>query len=187
MMGHDIHTEYDSKNSVTKKSCNKTLPGTLTYFFCGKVLLHTVLKVLLHSKSFNIAFACLDKLGVYGKTPNLTPSTLFDAHNSQLQVPIVRYINNLGHILMFFLVYQMETTSGKWVICESIMTHIKLNGQVKNNIIVVACNTGLRSSIRKNQISYHHSTTFCRNSLVKLDQLRGKSEIGCVIPLIIED
>ena len=51
-------------------------------------------KSSISSSILRTAFARLDDLGVYGRTPSLKPFALFDAHDSRLQVPFLRYIND---------------------------------------------------------------------------------------------
>ena len=63
------------------------------------------------SEILTAAFRRLDNLNMYRRTPTLNPFALFDAHDSRLQVPFLRYIN---------------TPASRWVFCIGLPngTHI---------------------------------------------------------------
>ena len=59
------------------------------------------------------AFKRLDDLGVYQRTSNLKPFALFDAHDSRLQVPFLRYINTPPHRWIFCIGLPDGTHTGQ--------------------------------------------------------------------------
>ena len=56
------------------------------------------------SKILAAVFKRLGDLKIYRHTPTLTPCALFDAHNSRLQVPFLRYINTPASRIIFIRV-----------------------------------------------------------------------------------
>ena len=100
-MSHDIMVEYDETVSVTENSgVGKAFPGGPTCMFRGKTIPALITcspKGSISSYILRTAFQRLDDLGVYERTPSLKPFALFDAHDSRLQVPFLRYINDPTH------------------------------------------------------------------------------------------
>ena len=115
-MGIDIRAEYDSAKDVRRNSGpGKVFPGAPSCQFRGKNILDFVVMIpkgLITSQILALAFQCLVDLGIYDQTnPEIhpmrtgvnvitimTPMVLFDAHNSRLQVPFLRYINNPAYL-----------------------------------------------------------------------------------------
>ena len=100
-MGHDIRALFDETKPIAANSGpGKTFPGDPSCTFRGKVvpaLITSSKKGSITSDILKAAFQRLDELGVYTRTPFLNPFALFDAHDSRLQVPFLRYINSPLH------------------------------------------------------------------------------------------
>ena len=100
-MGHTIHVPFNELASITENSGpGKTFPGGPLCTFCGKVipaLITCSKKGSITPDIIKHAFKRLDQLGIYTHTPELTPFTLSDTHDSRLQVPFLRYINEPPH------------------------------------------------------------------------------------------
>ena len=73
-------------------------------------------------------FKRLDDLGVYQRTPILTPFTLFDAHDSKLQVPLLTYIDMPPHRWVFCVGLPNGTYKWRLVIQRNKMAVTKLSG-----------------------------------------------------------
>ena len=120
-MGHDIRVPFDTTKSVTENSGpGKTFPGAPTCSFRGKTipaLIACSKKGSITSDILKCAFERLDQLGVYERRPNLKPMALFDAHDSRLQVPFLRYVNNPQHRWIFCIGLPYGTH--KWQVGDS--------------------------------------------------------------------
>ena len=104
-MGHDIRVPFDQGLLIAENSGpGKTFSGGSSCTFRGKVipaLITASTKGSITSEILKHAFERLDQLNIYPRTPQLTPFALFDAHNSRLQVPFLRYINDPSHKWIF--------------------------------------------------------------------------------------
>jgi len=120
-MGHDIMVDYDNTVSVTENSgVGKSFPGGPTCLFRGKeipALITCSPKGSISSSILRTAFERLDDLGVYERTPTLRPFALFDAHDSRLQVPFLRYINDPLHPWTFCI--GLPNGTHKWQVGDS--------------------------------------------------------------------
>ena len=120
-MGHDIRVPFDTTKSVTENSGpGKTFPGAPTCSFRGKAipaLIACSKKGSITSDILKSAFERLDQLGVYERRPNLKPMALFDAHDSRLQVPFLRYVNNPQHRWIFCI--GLPNGTHKWQVGDS--------------------------------------------------------------------
>ena len=100
-MGSDIRVPFDNTKTVRENSGpGKRFPGGPTCMFRGvsvPTLVTCSPKGSITSGILTAAFERLDELGVYKRTTTLTPFALFDAHDSRLQVPFLRYINTPPH------------------------------------------------------------------------------------------
>ena len=85
----------------------KIIPAFVTSIKKGSI----IFKILKH------VFECLNKLKIYPCTPELIPPTLFNAHDSPLQVPFPCYINNLPHTLPFYISIPNDTH--RWYMGDS--------------------------------------------------------------------
>ena len=102
-MGSDIRVTYDDSKTIKENSGGegKRFPGGPSCMFRGveiPALVTCTKKGCITSDILTAAFKRLDDLGVYQRTPDLNPFALFDAHDSRLQVPFLRYINCLLHL-----------------------------------------------------------------------------------------
>ena len=100
-MGHDIRIPFDDDLTITENSGpGNIFPGGHSCLFRGKLipaLITSSSKGSITSAILVAAFKRLDDLGVYSRTPELHPFALFDAYDSRLQVPFLRYINDTSH------------------------------------------------------------------------------------------
>ena len=74
-------------------------------------------KGCISSDILTAAFKRLDDLGVYQRKNDLKPFALFDAHDSRLQVPLLRYINCLLHLWIFCI--GLPNGTHKWQVGDS--------------------------------------------------------------------
>ena len=120
-MGDDIRVAYDAAKSVTQNSGRgKRFPGAPTCFFRGKTIPPLVTcskKGCITSEILMTALKRLDDLGVYKRTETLTPMGLFDAHDSRLQVPFLRYINDESHLWRFCI--GLPNGTHKWQVGDA--------------------------------------------------------------------
>lgn len=104
-MGYDVTAKYNRKKKIIANSGpGKTFPDTPTCLFRGKTMPDLVTctsKRCVTSDILKSAFERLNTLRVFERTPTLKPFTLFDAHDSRLQIPFLRYINNPNHLWTF--------------------------------------------------------------------------------------
>jgi len=112
-MGSDIRVPFDDANTIKENSSvvGKRFPGGPSCMFCGVLvpdLVTCTSKGSITSDILTAAFKGLNDLGVYQRTSNLKPFALFDAHNSRLQVPFLRYINTPPHRWIFTGEYCVE-------------------------------------------------------------------------------
>ena len=101
-MGHNICAPFDQGLQIGANSGpNKTCPGRGgSCTFCGKAIPTLITpsnKGSIISEILKHTFERLGRLNLYPRAPKLTPFTLFNVHNSCLQVPLLSYINNLSH------------------------------------------------------------------------------------------
>ena len=119
-MGHDVRVAFDPNKSVAENTGKgKVFPGTPKCTFRGKEVDSLVTcspKGSITSEILKQIFERLDDLGVYERTEGRVPMALFDAHDSRLQVPFLRYINNKKHLWRL-----MEHINGRLVIHVSKM------------------------------------------------------------------
>lgn len=85
----------------------KEIPGLITCSPKGSI----------SSSILETAFARLDDLGVYKRTPSLKPFALFDAHDSCLNVPFLRYVDDPTHQWVFCI--GLPNGTHKWQVRES--------------------------------------------------------------------
>jgi hypothetical protein len=101
-MGHDIRAPFHGTESLRENTGpGKRFPGAPKCMFRGKeveALIACSPKGSITSEILKQAFERLDKLGIYERTPNLIPFSLFDAHDSRLQTPFLGYINDESHL-----------------------------------------------------------------------------------------
>ena len=120
-MGHDIRAPYDSKKNVKNNSGpGKSFPGSPTCMFRGKTIPALVTCSKKGSITYNIlrtAFDRLDELQVYDRKEGITPMALFDAHDSRLQVPFLRYVNSADHLWKFCI--GLPNGTHKWQVGDS--------------------------------------------------------------------
>lgn len=104
-IGHNIRVERDEDLSNAQNSDpGKTFPGGPSYLLRGKVipaLITCSKKGSITSGILELTFEHQDQLGVYTRTPELELFPLFDAHDSILQVPFLKYINDPAHKWIF--------------------------------------------------------------------------------------
>ena len=120
-MGHDIRIPYDNNGSVSENSGpGKVFPGGPCCLFRGKMipaLITCSKKGSITSDILKAAFERLDELGIYERTASLTPFALFDAHDSRLQVPFLKYINDQLHLWIFCI--GLPNGTHKWQVGDS--------------------------------------------------------------------
>ena len=120
-MGEGIRAEYDETKSAHENSSpgEKNLGGP-TCKFRGKVIPALVTsspKGSITSEIIKTVFARLDSLGVYEQTPVPNPVAIFDAYDSRLQVPFLRYINCPNHLWKFCI--GLPNGTNKWQVGDS--------------------------------------------------------------------
>ena len=156
-MGHDIRATFDETNSITANSGpGKTFPDGPLCYFRGKVvpvLITSIKKGSITSDILRAAFERLDQVGVYTRTPALTPFALFDAHNSRLQVPFLKYIHEKPHQWIFCI--GLPNGTQKWQVGDS----KEQNGswkvewvREKSKLILFQTRMDLNSDIEKSNI-----------------------------------
>ena len=156
-MGHGICVPFNEEVSIAKNSGpGKTLPGGLSCTFRGKVipaLITSSKKGSITSEILKHAFERLDQLGIYACTPELTPFALFDAHDSRLRVPFLRYINEQLHKWVFCI--GLPNGTHKWQVGDS----KEQNGswkvewvREKSKLVLFRTRMGLSSDIDKSDI-----------------------------------
>ena len=120
-MGYDIRAKYNEDGTVSENSGpNKSFPGGPTCTFRGKVIPALITcspKGGITSDILKEAFKRLDDLGVYERTRTMRPMALFDAHDSRLQVPFLKYINNDAHRWTFCI--GLPNGTHKWQVGDS--------------------------------------------------------------------
>ena len=120
-MGHDIRVEFDENKTITDNSGpGKTFPGGPTCLFRGKTipaLICCTKKGSITSEILRTALERLDELGVYERTPDRKPMALFDAHDSRLQIPLLRYINN--PVTQWIFCIGLPNGTHKWQVGDS--------------------------------------------------------------------
>ena len=104
--GHDLRAPFNDKGSLRDNTGpGKTYPGPPRCVFRGKEVPAFVgmsPKGSITSELLKQIFQRLDDLGVYKRSPNgPIPFGLFDAHDSRLQLPFLRYINEESHLWKF--------------------------------------------------------------------------------------
>jgi hypothetical protein len=170
-MGHDIMIPYDSTATITENSgFGKAFPGGPTCLFRGKVIPALITcspKGSITSSILRAAFERLDHLGVYERTPSLKPFALFDAHDSRLQIPFLRYINDHTHRWVFCI--GLPNGTHKWQVGDS----KEQNGSYKiewtrekAKLLLWRTRMGL-STVLEKVISYHYSIAFGINLLLE--------------------
>jgi len=120
-MGRDIHVPYNESKTVSQNSgAGKTFPGGPSCMFRGvsvPALVTCSSKGSITSDILTAAFKRLDDLGIYCCTPNLKPFALFDAHDSRLRVPFLRYINSPTNRWVFCI--GLPNGTHKWQVGDS--------------------------------------------------------------------
>ena len=120
-MGHDVRVAFDPNKSVAENTGEgKVFPGTPKCTFRGKEVDSLVTcspKGSITSEILKQIFERLDDLGVYERTEGRVPMALFDAHDSRLQVPFLRYINNEKHLWKFCI--GLPNGTHKWQVGDS--------------------------------------------------------------------
>ena len=115
-MGHDIRPPFNELDSIAENSDpGKRFPGGPLCNFCGKVvpaLITSSKKGLITSNILQHAFGRLDQLGIYARTPDVTLFALFNTHDSRLQVPSLKYINEELHQWAFCI--GLPNGTNKW-------------------------------------------------------------------------
>ena len=116
-MGHDVRTTYYEDVDIRGNSGpGKCFPGGPICRFRGKnipSLIASSPKGSITSEILKLAFRRLDDLGVYERVPGVRmPFALFDAHDSRLQVPFLRYINTDPH--RWKVCIGLPNGTGKW-------------------------------------------------------------------------
>jgi hypothetical protein len=121
-MGHDIQAEYNIEVSVRDNSGpGKAFPGAPTCQFWGKdvpALIACSPKGSITSNILKEALKRLDGLGIYERKPGgRNPFLLLDAHDSWLQVPFLKYVNDSAHKRKVCI--GLPNGTGKWQVGDS--------------------------------------------------------------------
>ena len=120
-MGHDITVPFDPSKSITDNSGpGKTFPGSPKCIFRGKeipALVACSKNGSITSDILRQVFQKLDELEVYRREESLIPMVLFDAHDSRLQLPFLRYINTPEHKWKFCI--GLPNGTHKWQVGDS--------------------------------------------------------------------
>ena len=129
-MGHDIRADYNQEGSVRDNSGpGKAFPGAPTCQFRGRdvpALIACSPKGSITSDILKQALKRLDDLGIYEREPGgRIPFLLLDAHDSRLQVPFLRYVNDDAH--KWKVCIGLPNGTGKWQVGDS----SQQNGQYK--------------------------------------------------------
>ena len=153
-MGHDICIPFDDDLTIVKNSGpGKTFSGEPCCNFFGKLipaLITSSSKGSITSSILVPAFKRLDDLGVYSHSPTLHLFALFDAHDSQLQVLFLSYINETSHKWTFCI--GLPNGTHKWKVGDS----KEQNGlwkvewvREKSKLVLFITRMGLDSDIEK--------------------------------------
>ena len=154
-MGHDIRVEYNKEGSVRDNTGpGKTFPGAPTCHFRGKdipALVACSPKGSITSEILKLALKRLDELEIYPRVPGgPIPFLLLDAHDSQLQVPFLKYINDSDH--KWKACIGLPNGTGKWQVGDS----SQQNGQYKtemtrekNKLILFKTRIGCETPLRR--------------------------------------
>ena len=156
-MGHDICVNYDNSGDMAINCVpGKVFPGGPTYMFREKevpALIICTPKSSITSEILKKAFKRLDNLNMYPRTASLTPMVLFDAHDSQLQVPFLRYIKNSEHLWKACI--GLPNGTYKWQVGDA----KEQNGNYeifwvreKNKLVLYRICMGLDSNLERNDI-----------------------------------
>ena len=121
-IGSDIRVPFDDAKTIKENSggVGKRFPGGPSCMFRGVLvpaLMTCTSKGSITSDILTAAFKRLDDLGVYQRTSNLKPFALFNAHDSRLQVPFLRYINTPPHRWIFCI--GLPNGTHKWQVGDS--------------------------------------------------------------------
>ncbi len=132
-MGHDIRAVFDGDGSIRDNTGHqKSFPGAPTCHFRGKdvpALIACSPKGSITSEILKEAFQRLDCLKIYERVPGgPTPFVLLDAHDSRLQVPFLRYVNEEEH--KWKVCIGLPNGTGKWQVGDS----SEQNGQWKTEM-----------------------------------------------------
>ena len=104
-MGFDVTVGYDDHKTIEDNvGPNKTFPGAPTCYFKGRTIPPLVCcspKGSITSVILRTIFERLDDIGVYDRKSGVIPFALFDAHDSRLQLPFMKYINDEKHLWKF--------------------------------------------------------------------------------------
>ena len=156
-MGHDIRIPYDKNGSVSENSgAGKVFPGGPCCTFRGKLIPALVTcskKGSITSDILKAAFERLDELGIFERTASLKPFALFDAHDSRLQVPFLKYINDPLHLWIFCI--GLPNGTHKWKVGDS----REQNGswkvewvREKSKLVLYRTRMGLNGELEKSDI-----------------------------------
>ena len=156
-MGHDIRVPFDEDVPIRANSGpGKTFPGGPTCIFRGKVipaLITCNTKGSITSEILKHAFERLDNLDVFPRTPQLNPFALFDAHDSRLQLPFLRYINDPSHKWTFCI--GLPNGTHKWQVGDS----EQQNGtwkvewvREKSKLVLFKTRMGINSDLEKSDM-----------------------------------
>jgi hypothetical protein len=156
-MGHDIRTVYNEEGSTRDNTGpGKSFPGGPVCHFRGKdipALITCSPKGSITSTILKKAFERLDNLKVYERVPGRVPFALFDAHDSRLQVPFLRYVNTDPH--RWKVCIGLPNGTGKWQVGDS----SEQNGQwktemtrEKGKLVLYKTRVGMSTVIEKSDI-----------------------------------
>jgi hypothetical protein len=157
-MGHDIRAGFDNGGSISENSRpRKAFPRAPTCNFRGKnvpALIACSPKGSITSEILREALERMDALGLYERVPGgPIPFVLIDAHDSRLQVPFLRYVNDEEH--KWKVCIGLPNGTGKCQVGHS----SKQNGQwktemtrEKRKLVLYKIRIGMDTSIDKSDV-----------------------------------